>query len=52
MRWAGHVASTGKMRNASTIVRKPEGNRPLGKPRLRWKDNIKIYPKEVEFGGV
>jgi hypothetical protein len=36
MRWAGN-------RNACRVlVRKPEGKRPLGRPRLRWKDNIKI----------
>jgi hypothetical protein len=41
MRWAGHVARTG--RNAYRIlVGKPEGKRPLGRPRRRWEDNIKM----------
>jgi hypothetical protein len=43
LRWAGHVASMGKRRVAyRDLVRKPEGRRPLGKTRRRWKDNIKI----------
>jgi len=41
MRWAGHVAHMGEIRNAYNIlVGKPEGKRPLGRPRHRWKDNI------------
>jgi len=36
MRWAGHVARTGEMRNAyNNLVGKPEGKRPLGRPRRR-----------------
>jgi hypothetical protein len=43
MRWAGRIAGMGEMRNASRIlVGKPEGERPLGSPRHRWVDNIKI----------
>jgi hypothetical protein len=43
MRWAEHVAQMGKKRNAYRIVvGKPEGKRPLGIPRRRWVDNIKI----------
>jgi hypothetical protein len=43
MRWAGHVARMGDKRNAYRIlVGKPEGKRPLGRPRRRWVDNIKI----------
>ena len=39
MRWAGHVARTGEERGAYTImVGKPEGKRPLGRPRRRWVD--------------
>jgi hypothetical protein len=34
------------------LVGKPEGNRPLGRPRLRWEDNIKIDIQEVGCGGV
>jgi len=33
------------------LVRKPEGRRPLGRPRHRWEDNIKIDLQEVGFGG-
>jgi len=33
------------------LVGKPEGNRPLGKPRHRWEDNIKMDLREVEGGG-
>jgi hypothetical protein len=47
MRWAGHVARIGEKRNAYTIlVRKPEGNRPLGRPRCRWED------KKIGWGGM
>ena len=35
----------------TVIVGKPEGRRPLGKPRRRWEDNIKMYLQEVEWGG-
>jgi hypothetical protein len=43
MKWAGHVARMGAIRNAYTILaRKPERKRPLGRPRCRWKDNIKM----------
>jgi hypothetical protein len=43
MRWAGHVARIRAKRNAFRIlVGKPEGKRPLGRPRSRWVDNIKI----------
>jgi hypothetical protein len=42
MRWAGHVARMGDMRNAYTIlIGKPEGKRPVGKPRRRWECNIR-----------
>jgi hypothetical protein len=41
MRWAGHVGRMGEMRNAHEIlIGKPEGNRPLGRPKRRWEDNI------------
>jgi hypothetical protein len=43
MRWAGHVAQMRETRNAYRIlVGKPEGKRPLGRPRRRWVDNIKM----------
>ena len=51
MRWAGQVARMGEDRGAhKVLVRKPEGKRPLGRPRRRWEDNIKMDFQEV--GGV
>jgi hypothetical protein len=53
MRWAGHVARMGKKRNAyRLLVGKPEGKRPLGRPRCRWVDNIKMDLGEVGWGYV
>jgi hypothetical protein len=47
MRWAGHVACKGEKRNAYRIlVGKPEGKRPLGRPKRRWEDNIKMDFRE------
>jgi hypothetical protein len=47
MRWAGHVARMGEPRNVYRILeRKPEGKRPLGRPRRRWVDNIKMDLRE------
>jgi hypothetical protein len=43
MRWAGHVARMGESRNLyRLLVGKSDGNRPLGRPRSRWVDNIKM----------
>jgi hypothetical protein len=43
MRWAGHVARMGERRAVyRVLVGRPEGKRPLGRPRCRWEDNIKI----------
>jgi hypothetical protein len=48
MRWEGHVARTGEKRNAYRIlVGKPEGKRPLGRPRRRLVDNIKMDTGET-----
>jgi hypothetical protein len=48
MRWAGHVARMGKDRGVyRVLVGKPEGKRPLGRPRRRWEDNIKMDIQEV-----
>jgi hypothetical protein len=48
MRWVGHVANMGEKRNACRIlVGKPEGKRPLGRPRRKCMDNIKIYLREI-----
>jgi hypothetical protein len=53
MRWAGHVACMGEKRNAYRIlVGKPEGRRPLGRPRRRWVDNIKVDLREIGQDGV
>jgi hypothetical protein len=53
MRWAGHVARRGAKRNAYRIlVEKPEGKRPLGRPRRRWMDNIKMDLREVGWDGM
>jgi hypothetical protein len=52
MRWAGHVACMGEDRGVHRVlVGKPEGKRPLGRPRHRWEDNIKMDIQEVEGGG-
>jgi hypothetical protein len=48
MRWAGHTTLMGEKRGACRIlVRRPEGRRPLGRPRRRWEDNIKV---DLEVG--
>jgi hypothetical protein len=48
LRWAGHVARMGEKRNAyRLLVGKPEGKRPLGRPRRRWVDNIRMDLGEV-----
>jgi hypothetical protein len=51
MRWAGHVARIREYRGVyRVLVGKSEGKRPLGKPRRRWEDNIKIDLQEVGGG--
>jgi hypothetical protein len=51
MRWAGHVARMGEGRGAYRIlVGRSEGRRPIGRPRCRWEDNIKIDLYEVGCG--
>ena len=48
MRWAGHVARMEEGRVVrKVLVEKPEGKRPLGRPRRRWEDNIKMDLEEV-----
>ncbi|KAJ4446159.1 hypothetical protein ANN_12852 [Periplaneta americana] len=50
LRWAGHVAHMGESRNAyRVLVGRPEGRRPLGRPRRRWEDNIKMDLREVGY---
>jgi hypothetical protein len=53
MRWEGHVARIEEKRNTyRLLVGKPEGKRPLGRPRRRWVDNIRIDLGEVGWGDV
>ena len=51
MGWAGHVASMGgEERRIQAFGGEPEGNRPLGRHRRRWEDNIKMNLQEVGCG--
>ena len=53
MRWAGHVARMGEKRGVyRVLVGKPEGKRPLGRPKHRWVDNIGMDLQEVGCGYV
>jgi hypothetical protein len=53
MKWAGHVARMGEKRNVyRLLVGKPEGKRPLGRPRRTWIDNIKIDLLEIGLSVV
>ena len=49
----GHVARMGERNGVyRVLVGKPEGKRPLGRPRRRWEDNIKVDLQEVGCGGM
>ena len=51
MKWAGHVARMAEERGVyRVLVRKPEEKRPLGRPRRRWVDNIRMDLQEVGCG--
>ena len=51
MRWAGHVARMEEGRGVHKVLGgKPEGKRPLGRPRRRWENNIKMDLQEVGCG--
>ena len=51
MRWAGHVARMGEDRGVHrALVGRPKGKRPLGRPRRRWEDNIKMDLREIGGG--
>ena len=51
MRWTGHVARMGEKRRVyMVLVGKPEGKRPLGGPRNRWEDDIKMDLQEIGCG--
>jgi hypothetical protein len=53
MRWAGLATRMGERRNTyRLLVEKPEGRRPLGRPRRRWLDNIRMDLVEVGWGDV
>jgi len=53
MRWAGHVARMGERRDVyKVLVGKSEGKRPLGRPRRRWKNSIKMDLQAVECEGM
>ncbi|KAJ4439201.1 hypothetical protein ANN_07318 [Periplaneta americana] len=50
LKWVGHIARMGESRNAyRVLVGRPEGKRPLGRPRRRWEDNIKMDLREVGY---
>jgi hypothetical protein len=53
MRWAGHVARMGEGRNVYRIlVGRPEGKKPLRRPKRKWEDNIKMDLREIGIDGV
>jgi hypothetical protein len=53
MRWAEHVARMGEGRGAyRVLVGRPEGKRPLGRPRRRWEDNIKLDLRDMLISGT
>jgi hypothetical protein len=53
MRWAGHVACMGEERKVyKVLVGNPEGKSPLGRPRHRWEDGIRMDLRETGLGGV
>jgi hypothetical protein len=53
MRWAGHVARRGEGRGVyRVLVGRPGGKRPLGRPRRRWEDNIKMDLREIGIDGA
>jgi hypothetical protein len=52
MRWAGHATRMEKRNAYKILVGKPEGKRPLGRPRHRWVDDIKADLREIGWGGM
>jgi len=53
MTWAGHVVCMGERIGVyKVLVEKPEGKRPLGRPRRRWEDNSKMDLRELGYGGM
>jgi hypothetical protein len=52
MKWTEHVTRKKNLNTYRILIRKPEGRRPLGRPRCRCVDNIKVDIVEVGWGGV
>jgi hypothetical protein len=53
MRWAGHVARMGEGRGVyRVLIGRPEGMRPLGRPRHMWEDNVEMNLKEIGIDGA
>jgi hypothetical protein len=53
MRWVGHVARMGKERKVyRVLVGKPKGKTPLGRPRRKWEDGIRMDLREIGWGSV
>jgi hypothetical protein len=53
MRWEGHVAHMGEERKVyKVLVGKPKGKRPLGRPRRRWEDRVRMDLRKIGLGGV
>jgi hypothetical protein len=52
MRWAGHVTRMGRRGTNRILVGKPERKRPLGRPRRRWEDDIRMDLREIGWGGM
>jgi hypothetical protein len=52
MRWAGYVTHMGEEKSVyGILVGRPEGKKPLGRPRRRWEDNIKMDLREIGING-
>ena len=50
LRWAGHVTRMGNERGAwKLLAGRPEGKRPVGRPRMRWENNINLDLREVDY---
>jgi hypothetical protein len=53
IRWAGHVTCMGEQEMCTSfLVVKPEGKRPIGRPRYGWEDNIKVNLEEIVWVGM
>jgi hypothetical protein len=52
MRWAGHVTCMGETNVYTVLLGEPERKRPLGRPRRRSEDNIKMDLREIGWGGM